>query len=110
MAEGQVLSLHYQEVLQGKRFQFGENWKRFLRVLNDRRIEEAEQSLQQMLEMQSLEGQRFLDIGSGSGLFSLAARRLGACVHSFDYDPQSVACTGELKRRYFPNDERWTVE
>jgi 2-polyprenyl-6-hydroxyphenyl methylase/3-demethylubiquinone-9 3-methyltransferase len=31
-------------------------------------------------------------------------------VHSFDYDPQSVACTAELKRRYFPGDSDWTVE
>ena len=23
---------------------------------------------------------------------------------SFDFDPQSVACTAELKRRYFPDD------
>ena len=60
--------------------------------------------------MPSLQGLRFLDAGSGSGLFSLAARRLGATVHSFDYDPQSVACTAELKRRYFPGDERWTIE
>jgi len=30
---------------------------------------------------------------------------LGARVHSFDYDPQSVACTAELKRRYFEGDE-----
>jgi 2-polyprenyl-6-hydroxyphenyl methylase/3-demethylubiquinone-9 3-methyltransferase len=43
-------------------------------------------------------------------LFSLAARRLGAPVHSFDYDPHSVNCTRELKRRYFPDDPQWTVE
>jgi 2-polyprenyl-6-hydroxyphenyl methylase/3-demethylubiquinone-9 3-methyltransferase len=49
-------------------------------------------------------------VGSGSGLFSLAARRLGARVHSFDYDPHSVACTNELKRRFFPNDEQWKVQ
>ena len=42
--------------------------------------------------------------------FSLAARRLGAKVHSFDYDPLSVACTEELKRRYFPDDANWTIE
>ncbi len=53
---------------------------------------------------------RFLDIGSGSGLFSLAARRLGARVHSLDYDPHSVACTRELRRRYFPEDPEWIVE
>jgi len=31
-------------------------------------------------------------------------------VYSFDYDPQSVACTQELKRRYFPGDADWVVE
>jgi 2-polyprenyl-6-hydroxyphenyl methylase/3-demethylubiquinone-9 3-methyltransferase len=63
-----------------------------------------------MLEVDQLAGKRFLDAGCGSGLFSLAARRLGAVVHSFDYDPKSVACTAELKRRYFPEDVLWTVE
>jgi len=58
----------------------------------------------------STKGKTFLDAGSGSGLFSLAARRLGATVHSFDYDPQSVACTAELRRRYFPDDPGWSVE
>jgi SAM-dependent methyltransferase len=52
----------------------------------------------------------FLDAGCGSGLFSLAARRLGAAVYSLDNDPQSVACTSELKSRHFPGDARWTVE
>lgn len=63
-----------------------------------------------MLNAQSLENKTFLDIGSGSGLFSLAARRLGAVVRSFDYDPQSVACTIELKRRFFRDDDNWQVE
>lgn len=62
-----------------------------------------------MLNVESLVDKTFLDVGSGSGLFSLAARMLGAKVYSFDYDPQSVACTAELKRRYFPNDD-WVVE
>lgn len=93
-----------------RRFAFGENWSRFLGLLTDERIAEAEKSLQRMLGMEDLRGRTFLDIGSGSGLFSLAAKRLGACVHSFDYDPQSVACTAELKRRYFPKDNDWTIE
>ena len=63
-----------------------------------------------MLEIDGLKGKTFLDIGSGSGLFSLAARRLGASVHSFDFDPLSVACAQELKRRYFPGDVSWTIE
>jgi 2-polyprenyl-3-methyl-5-hydroxy-6-metoxy-1,4-benzoquinol methylase len=104
------MSLHAGEVARGERFKFGENWSRFLSLLNDARIAEAEESLKQMLEVESLAGKSFLDIGSGSGLFSLAARRLGARVHSFDYDPQSVACGQELKRRYFTDDADWTIE
>jgi 2-polyprenyl-6-hydroxyphenyl methylase/3-demethylubiquinone-9 3-methyltransferase len=77
--------------------------------LTPERIDQAEASLRQMLGVASLEGERFLDIGSGSGLFSLAARRLGASVVSFDFDPQSVACAEELKRRYFPGDDRWQI-
>ena len=92
-----------------QRFAFGANWARFLSVLDDERIAEAEQSLRDMLEVDDLQGKCFLDIGSGSGLFSLAARRLGARVYSFDYDFQSVACTSELRRRYFPDDPVWRV-
>jgi len=51
-----------------------------------------------------------LNIGRDSGLFSLAARQLGASVFSFDYDAQSVACTQVLKRRYFREDLYWTIE
>lgn len=101
---------HSEEVTAGQRFEFGKNWARFLSVLNDERIAEAEKSLKKMLQVEDLEGKSFLDAGSGSGLFSLAARRLGARVHSFDYDPQSVACTNELKRRYFVDDKQWTIE
>lgn len=93
-----------------RRFEFGKNWGRFLEVLNEARIQKAEASLQQMLKVSSLRDQTFLDIGSGSGLFSLAAHRLGARVHSFDYDKQSVACTRELKRRYCSDAKDWTIE
>lgn len=101
---------HAGEVVAGERFEFGANWTRFLQLLNEERIEQAEASLRAFLGRDSLEGLRFLDIGSGSGLFSLAARRLGAVVHSFDYDPQSVACTTELRHRYCPTDSGWRVE
>ncbi len=101
---------HEEEITQGKRFAFGQNWIQFLELLDNERILEAENSLKYMLEVKTLNGMTFLDAGSGSGLFSLAAHRLGAQVHSFDYDPQSVACTAELKRQFFPNDPNWTVE
>ncbi len=104
------MSTHADEVQSGERFEFGRNWSRFLQILDDDRIASAVASLRQYLEVEDLHGRTFLDIGSGSGLFSLAARKLGAKVYSFDFDPHSVACTRELRRRYFPGDPDWTVE
>src|SRR4029079_16325208 len=109
MVEELTTSAHASEVSRGERVEFGKNWSRFLSTLDENKIASAEDSLRTMLEMQDLKGKRFLDIGSGSGLFSLAARRLGAAVQSFDYDPNSVACTAELRRRYFPQDDQWNV-
>ncbi len=101
---------HAEEVRARERFEFGKNWSRFLALVDEDRIARAANSLKNWLEVEELNGMNFLDIGSGSGLYSLAARRLGARVHSFDYDPQSVACTAELRRRYFGGDLNWTVE
>lgn len=101
---------HKKEIESGERFAFGDNWAQFLKVLDEQRIKEAVESLKNKLEVKDLNGKSFLDIGSGSGLFSLAAKRLGAKVFSFDYDHQSVACTAELKKRYFDNDKDWIVE
>jgi 2-polyprenyl-6-hydroxyphenyl methylase/3-demethylubiquinone-9 3-methyltransferase len=99
------------QVASGQRFEFGENWTRFLGVLDDQRIAEAEESLEAMLGRGRLTGSTFVDVGSGSGLFSLAAARLGAArVHSFDFDPSSVACTEELRRRYPTSGVEWTIE
>jgi 2-polyprenyl-3-methyl-5-hydroxy-6-metoxy-1,4-benzoquinol methylase len=100
---------HGREVAAGERFRFGDNWAAFLSVLDDGRITAAEASLRDMLGRERLDGVRVLDAGSGSGLFSLAAHRLGADVTSFDFDPASVACTTELRRRYADGSARWRV-
>lgn len=98
------------EIEKGRRFGFGENWTRFLTLVDEERIVAAEGSLRTLIARSRLDGLRLLDVGSGSGLFSLAARRLGAQVHSFDYDAQSVACTTELRRRSRPDDPQWQIE
>jgi 2-polyprenyl-6-hydroxyphenyl methylase/3-demethylubiquinone-9 3-methyltransferase len=108
VANATLRRTHHAEIERGQRFEFGKNWARFLEVLTEERITEAERSLTQMLG--DVRGMRVLDVGSGSGLFSLAARRLGATVRSFDYDPSSVGCTQELRRRYCPEDPGWHVE
>jgi 2-polyprenyl-6-hydroxyphenyl methylase/3-demethylubiquinone-9 3-methyltransferase len=103
---------HRDEVARGERFEFGANWARFLQHLDDARIALAEASFAAAADLKSLRGVALLDIGGsrGSGLFSFAARRLGARVVSFDYDPRSMACTAELRRRCFPEDPDWTVQ
>jgi 2-polyprenyl-3-methyl-5-hydroxy-6-metoxy-1,4-benzoquinol methylase len=104
-------SNHQRDIAQAERFEFGKNWAQFLKIVDGRRITEAKQSLGRMLKLETLVGKSFLDVGSGSGLFSLAAMRLGAeRVHSFDYDPQSVSCTKELRRRYYSDTANWTIE
>lgn len=101
---------HAKEVAAGQRFEFGRNWTRFLAGLDDRSTANAQRALASMLGTERLDGLHLLDIGSGSGLSSLVARRLGVRVHSFDYDPQSVSCTRALRERFYPNDPDWTVE
>lgn len=101
---------HASEIASGDRFAFGKNWRRFLDGLDERRINAAAASIRKLTGLDTLAGRRFLDIGSGSGLFSLAAMRLGADeVFSFDYDPDSVRCGIELKGRFFPDADRWRI-
>jgi 2-polyprenyl-6-hydroxyphenyl methylase/3-demethylubiquinone-9 3-methyltransferase len=92
------------------RFAFGENWSRFAEDLPPARIAEAVDSLAEMLGSRDLSGLSFLDIGSGSGLFSLSAALGGADrVHSLDYDPASVDTTARMRDRHAPGSA-WEVE
>jgi len=81
-----------------KKFEFGKNWENFLKIIDEKRIKEAENSLKKLLNLENLKGKSFLDAGCGSGLFSLAAKNLGAEVYSFDFDENAVNCTGKLKK------------
>lgn len=92
------------------RFGFGANWARYLREISEPKIQAATADLAALLGMPSLEGRTLLDIGSGSGIHSLAASRLGATVTSFDFDDDSVGCTMALRERFAgAAASRWTV-
>jgi 2-polyprenyl-6-hydroxyphenyl methylase/3-demethylubiquinone-9 3-methyltransferase len=72
-------------------FKFGENWASFSRQLNEERIEDAMRSLVSLFGEEGLRGRSFIDIGCGSGLFSIAAAKLGCrSVLGIDADPVSV--------------------
>jgi hypothetical protein len=60
---------HKDEIEAGQRFAFGDNWSRFLGVLNESRIQVAESSLRAMLEVETLVGLRFLGLGCNEYVF-----------------------------------------
>lgn len=75
-------------------FEFGENWSDYSSRIDDQVIARAVQSFQTLVKPEEIVGRRFLDIGSGSGLHSLAAHLSGAgAVTAVDIDPKSVATT-----------------
>ena len=91
-------------------FTFGKNWRRFLKSYTPERQKVAQEALLKFLGVKTLEGKTFLDIGSGSGIHSAAAFLAGAKrIHSFDYDPDSVAATRYLHKK-FGSPAHWTIE
>lgn len=91
------------------RFAFGRNWERFVLRVQPAHVDEAVRALDGLVGS-TLDGVRFLDIGCGSGLHSLAARRLGAEVWAFDYDPDAVRAAQALRDRFAPEDPAWRIE
>lgn len=98
------------DIEEGRRFEFGKNWTRFVSKVDEARVQSAQDALSKSLGRASLVGSSFLDAGCGSGIHSLAARRLGASVVSFDYDLQSIEATRLLKERFAPDDDEWSIE
>lgn len=81
------------------RYDFGRNWDAFASQLTEEAIENAITGLEKLTQPSI--GGRFLDIGSGSGVHSLAALRLGAkTVRCIDYDDASVATTRAVLAQY----------
>ena len=96
--------------LSESRFEFGKNWKSFSNYIDDNVIQVAQSSLADLFNTNDLSGKTFLDVGCGSGLFSLAAFNMGANVFSFDFDLDSVECTKQIRNRYTQDHSNWKIE
>jgi len=92
--------------LSGARFGFGSNgrdsWMFWMKGAYSR-----ESSLKEMLNVEELEGRRFIDIGSGSGCSS--GRRSARSRRSSSISIPSRWLTRELKQR-FTQTIQWTIE
>lgn len=84
------------------RFGFGRNWMNYVRhAVDEERILKARESLLAYIPSSQYTGKTFLDVGSGSGIFSLAAARLNCRkIVSFDVDPLSVEATRTVQERF----------
>lgn len=93
-----------------RHFSFGKNWQSYLQSLTPARKRLARQSLREFLGAHhQLKGKTFIDIGSGSGIFSWAAHDLGAArVVSLDVDGASLASTKSLHVRA-GNPAHWSI-
>ena len=92
------------------RFGFGKNWENYIKKhFSEERVDISRRQLLDFLQLDSLQGSAFLDVGCGSGLHSLAAIHAGASrVISFDFDPNSVETTKKLKA-WAGNPTTWQV-
>jgi 2-polyprenyl-6-hydroxyphenyl methylase/3-demethylubiquinone-9 3-methyltransferase len=73
-------------------FDFGLNWEAFSKTqVDSHRLAIASSSLKTLLQREKMDGLSFLDIGCGSGLFSIAAENLNARkVLGIDINPVCI--------------------
>ncbi len=92
-------------------FTFGQNWLAYSRLLDPERLEDAQRSLATLLDRRSLDGCSFVDVGAGSGLFSIAAVRLGAQrVVALDRDQECLAAVAGNAARFLDDSQRARLE
>src|SRR4051812_14270637 len=85
-------------------FDFGANWQDYsVHAADLGTVEAAEKSLCELLQVDNLAGQYVLDLGCGSGLFSIAAVRLGAQVTAADVNPLCIQVTEQNAARFLEN-------
>ena len=80
-----------------RHFNFGNNWAKYVKKIDDSNLNQAIDDLIRLLGMDDLSGKTVIDIGSGSGLHSAALYSLKPLsLESVDYDLDSVVTTKNL--------------
>jgi len=94
-----------------QRFEFGQNWHDFVQKnYDEERVAISKRHILKFMGRDDLAGLSILDIGCGSGLHSVAMLTAeAACLHGFDYDPESIKATRFIRGRA-RNAANWTVE
>lgn len=87
-------------------FNFGKNWEAYsLKKLDNCRLEQATDSISSLLDKDGVKAKSFLDIGCGTGIFSIVARKLGADrVVGIDLNPKCIEVARENGRRFLDTD------
>ncbi|NQV88718.1 MAG: glycosyltransferase [Parcubacteria group bacterium] len=100
----------YSEMDKNK-FSYGKNWANYSKKKLDKNsLQIAEDSLMDFLPKEEYQGATFIDIGSGSGIFSLAALKHGAKeIFSVDVDESSLSTTKATKEKFAPDAENWNI-
>jgi len=100
----------YEQIYNKKNnFSFGNNWKDFLKRISPQQIDNSQTSLLELIAPFKIKGKSFIDVGCGSGLFSLAAHNLNASkVTSLDIDNDSIHCCESLRKVNYKKRE-WKI-
>jgi len=95
-----------------ERFAFGKNWAAYCENLQPEDYFSAKESLEKLLP--DIKNKSFLDVGCGSGLFSIAASGFGASsVLGVDVDPECILTSKELIEKtaqWDPNIKKDKIE
>src|SRR5690242_6755065 len=85
-------------------FSFGRNWLNYSSRIGPQTLAAAKTSIVELFGgRDALRNRSLLDVGCGSGLFSVAAARLGAYpVTGIDVDPASVRASQQNAERFAP--------
>lgn len=88
-------------------FDFGKNWQTYsLQTLNPERLQAARESLVRLLGRDTLDNHTLLDIGCGSGIFTIGAAQLGAQATGVDINPLCIEVSQRNAQTYLPDGQQ----